>query len=183
MSSPLELRWLRVRDVLKPMAPASTASPRQGGHRLDVLGRGHLALRAPLAHHVEAQRAVGHVGGEVDVVGAAVEGVEELGERLPRPRQALVERGAGDVLDALHQLDEAVVVGRPHRREADAAVAGHDGGDAVPGRRDEPVVPGGLAVVVHVDVDEAGRDEQAVGVELLGGGAVDPPDLGDDAVA
>ena len=36
---------------------------------------------------------------------------------------------------------------------------------------------------MHVDVDEAGRDEQAVGVELLAGGAVDPADLGDDAVA
>ena len=145
-------------------------------------GRGRLALGAALAHHVEAQRAVGHVGGEVDVVVAAVERVEELGERLPGPRQALVERGAGDVLHALHELDEPVVVGGPHRREADAAVAGHDGGDAVPRRRDEAVVPGGLAVVVHVDVDEARGDEQAVGVELLGGAAVDAPDLGDDAV-
>ena len=98
---------------------------------------------------------MGHLGGEVDVVGAAVERVEELGEGLPGPRQALVQRGAGDVLDALHQLDEALVVGRADRREADAAVAGDDRGDAVPRRRAEPVVPGGLAVVVHVDVDEA----------------------------
>ena len=173
VSSPLELRWLRVREVLKPMAPGLDGLAGQLRHRLDVVGRGHLALRAALAHHVEPQGAVGHVGGEVDVVGAAVEGVEELGERLPRPRQALVQRGAGDVLHALHQLDQAVVVGRAHRREADAAVAGHHGGDAVPRRRDQPRVPRGLPVVVHVDVDEPGRDGEAVGVEHAGGGAVD----------
>ena len=123
VSSPLELRWLRVREVLKPMAPASTACAGQRRHRLDVVGRGHLALGAALPHHVEPQRAVRHVGGEVDVVVAAVERVEELGERLPRPRQPLVERGAGDVLHALHELDQPVVVGRAHGREADAAVA------------------------------------------------------------
>src|SRR3546814_11682905 len=83
------------------------------------------------------------------------------------PYTTLFRSGAGDVLDALHQRDQALVVGRAHRREADAAVAGHHGGDPVPGRRVEAVVPGGLAVVVHVDVDEAGRDEQAIGVELL----------------
>src|SRR3546814_9251384 len=60
---------------------------------------------------------------------------------------------------------------------------GHLGFDPVPGRRVEAVVPGGLAVVVHVDVDEAGRDEQAIGVELLAAGAVDLPHGGHDAVA
>ena len=54
----------------------------------------------------------------------------------------------------------------PHRREADAAVAHHDRGHAVPGRRGELGVPRGLAVVVGVDVDEARRDERAVGVDL-----------------
>ena len=69
--------------------------------------------------------------------------------------QALVEHGAGDVLDAFHQLDEPAVVGRVHRREADAAVAGDDGGDAVPRRRDHALAPRRLPVVVGVDVDEA----------------------------
>ena len=52
-------------------------------------------------------------------------------------------------------------------READAAVAHDDGGDAVPDRRREQRVPGDLAVVVRVHVDEAGRDREAGGVELL----------------
>ena len=77
--------------------------------------------------------------------------------------EPFVQRGARDVLDAFHQLDEPVVVGRAHGREADAAVAHHDGGDAVPRRRRELAVPRGLAVVVGVDVDEAGRHERAVG--------------------
>ena len=46
----------------------------------------------------------------------------------------------------------------------------------------ELLVPGGLAVVVRVDVDEARRDEGAVGVDLLPPAAVDGPDLGDHAV-
>ena len=75
------------------------------------------------------------------------------------------ERGAGDVLDALHQPDEPLVLVGAHRREADAAVAHHHRGDAVPARRREQRVPGDLAVVVRVDVDEAGRDEHAVGVD------------------
>ena len=52
-----------------------------------------------------------------------------------------------------------------HGCEADAAVADDDRRDAVPRRRDHARVPRRLAVVVAVDVDEAGRDEQPVGVD------------------
>src|SRR3546814_19466101 len=121
---------------------------------------------------MEPQRAVGNLRGQIDVVGPVVERVEELGVGLPGPRKALVQGGAGDVLDALHQLDQALVGGRAHLRESDAAVAGHPGGDPVPGRRAEAVVPGGLAGVVHVDVDEAGGEEPATGYELLWAGSV-----------
>ena len=49
-------------------------------------------------------------------------------------------------------------------------------GDAVPARRREQRVPRDLAVVVRVDVDEAGRDEQAVGVDgALRAGVVESP--------
>jgi hypothetical protein len=90
-----------------------------------------------------------------------------------------VQRSTGDVLHAFHQLDEAIAVGGPHRREADAAVAHHDGGDAVPCRRQQAAVPGGLTVVVAVDVDEARGDEQTVGRHLPVTAALDRSDLGD----
>ena len=108
-----------------------------------------------------------------------VERVEVLGERLPLPVDALVQRGAGDVLDAFHQLDEEVVAAGPHRREPDAAVAHHHGGHAVPARRRHLGIPGDLAVVVRVHVDPARGDDEPVAVELLAPAPVDRAHLGD----
>ena len=54
----------------------------------------------------------------------------------------------------------------PRRREADAAIAHHHGGDAVPARRREFAVPGRLAVIVGMDIDEAGRHQRAGRVDL-----------------
>jgi hypothetical protein len=92
-----------------------------------------------------------------------------------------VEGRAGDVLHALHELDEDLVVVGPHGGEPDPAVAGHHGGDAVPRRRRHPLVPRRLAVVVRVHVDEAGGEDGTVGVD----GAAPGPDVADcdDAVA
>ena len=111
--------------------------------------------------------------------------VHVVGERLPlAPLHALVQRGAGDVLDALHQLDQRLLAARAHRREADAAVAHHDRGRTVAGRRIHHVVPADLAVVVGVHVDPAGRDDRAVGVDGLVRGVGDrAADRDDHAVA
>ena len=68
-----------------------------------------------------------------------------------------------------------------HGREAHAAVSHHDRRDAVPARGCEQRIPGDLTVEVRVHVDEAGRDERAVGIERLARELVDAPDLGDDA--
>ena len=58
------------------------------------------------------------------------------------------------------------------RREGEPAVAGHDRRDAVQARRRRGRVPEELRVVVRVRVDEAGRDDQAVGVDDLVRGIV-----------
>ena len=152
------------------------------GHGLDLVGCRLGVLAAAVAHHVRPHGAVGDERAHVDGAGHAVELVEVLGERLPVPAHALGEGGAGDVLDALHELDQPRPLGRVGRGEADAAVAHDDGGYAVPARRADLGIPRGLAVVVGVDVDEAGRDQAPVGVDLA------PPrsDVGadgDDAVA
>ena len=96
--------------------------------------------------------------------------------------RANTERRARDVLDAFHQLDQALPILDPHRREADAAIAHHRRGDAVPARRLQPRVPGRLAVVVGVDVDEAGRDQQALGIDFLAATAGDLADRRDPAL-
>ena len=110
VNSPLLVRWLSVRDVVNPSAPASIASRAMPRHRVDVVGRRGFAARAALAHHVQPQRAVRHLHRDVDVERPAVERVHELGERLPVPRETFVQHRARDVLDALHQLDEPVVI-------------------------------------------------------------------------
>ena len=139
-----------------------------GRHRRDLFGVRRLVGRAPLPHRVRAHRAVRDLHADVDPELARPERVEVLRERLPAPVHALGERGAGDVLDALHEGDQPLLVARADRREPDATVAGDDGGHAVTGRRLEQRVPRGLTVVVRVDVDEAGGDEHAVGIDGLG---------------
>ncbi len=141
---------------------------RQLRHERYVLGARDFALGAALPHHVQPQRAVRDLDRDVDVEGPAVERVHELGEGLPGPGQALVEHRARDVLDPFHQLDQPPAVGRPDRREADPAVAGDDRRDPVPGRRDHPLTPRRLAVVVGMDVDEPRRDEEAGRVDRPG---------------
>ena len=126
---------------------------------------GGLVPRPALAHDVGPHRAVGDLGSDVDGESAALQGVEVLGEALPLPLDAFGESGAGDVLDALHEADEPVVAVRTGRREADAAIAGDDGGHPVPRAGGEDLVPRRLAVVVGVDVDPSRGDQRAVGVD------------------
>ena len=67
-------------------------------------------------------------------------------------------------------------------READAAVAHRDRRHPVErGRRDDRV-PGDLAVEMRVDVDEAGRDDRPVRVDLPCPALVDGADRGDHPV-
>ncbi len=162
--------------------PGLDALPSELGHRGDVVRGGLLVIGAAVAHHVQAQRAVRDLHGDVDVVRDRVDGVEELAERVPVPPQTLVQRGARNVLDAFHQLDQLVVVGVVHRREPDPTVAGDHRGHAVPRRRLQPLVPGGLAVVVRVDVDDARDHEPAVGVDRATCVPVDGTHVDDHAV-
>ena len=65
-------------------------------------------------------------------------------------------------------------------RETDPAIPHDHAGDPVPGRGLHALVPGGLAVVMGVDVHEARTDQLAAGVELLAAHAGHLAD-GDDA--
>ena len=81
---PSLVRWLSVRDVEKPMAPASTASRASSPIRAISSAR-RFAVGAAFAHDVDTQRPVGRLHGEVDVVLARFECGEEFGEGLPVP--------------------------------------------------------------------------------------------------
>src|SRR5262249_36809028 len=87
----------------------------------------------------------------------------------PAPGDALGEGGAGDILDTLHQLDQPVLGAGPDRGKADTAVTGNHRRDPVPARRLEQAVPTHLAVVVGVDVDEAGGHHVPRRVNGFGG--------------
>src|SRR5262249_62405907 len=76
-------------------------------------------------------------------------------------------RHAFDVLEGAH--DEVAVFGT-RGCDAEPAVAHHDARDAVPARRGEVAVPEDLCVVVRVDVDEPGREHEAVEVDDFGPG-------------
>ena len=141
---------------------------REAPHGRDLGVGGHLrVIGAAVAHHERAERGVRHLRAEVDRVRGAVDHVEVFGEALPSPRDPLVERGAGDVLDTLHQADQEIVTIAAHRRETHPAVPHDDGRDALPRRRRQQRVPRDLAVVVRVHVDPTRRDQQAVGVDLV----------------
>src|SRR5262249_2849484 len=94
------------------------------------------------------------------------DGVEILREALPTPLDAFGERGAGNVLHALHEPDQPVVPIRPGGREADTAVAHDDRRDPVPRRWREVGVPRHLPIVVRVDVDPPGGDEEPGRIDL-----------------
>src|SRR5262252_6190089 len=104
--------------------------------------------------------------GDIDRARPALQRIEEIGKALPLPGQSIVEHDAWDLLDAFHQLHQRAAVLRANGSEADAAIAEHRGGHAVPARRPEQRVPHRLSIVMRVHVDPAGRHQQTRGVDL-----------------
>ena len=170
-------------------AEAKRASPhRRAGnarHGFEVVGAGGFAGDGALAHHVEAQGSMGELGAHVEAVGPGVQVGQVLGKGLPlAPGHAFKQSGAGDVLDALHQVDEVFRAPLGNWCEAHAAVAHDHRGHAVGRRSLEPVVPSDLAVVVGVRIDPAGQHQGAIGINPAPGAGArrDLADLGDAAV-
>ena len=127
----------------------------------------------PLAHHVEAESPVGDLGADVHHPGGRSEGVEVLGEALPGEVDPLGQHRAGDVLDPLHEVDEEVLGAGADGGEAHPTVAEHGRGHPMPRRGGQLGIPGGLAVVVGVDIDPAGQDELTLGLDRAPGLTID----------
>ena len=150
-------------------------------HRLVVLGRRGIAARAAFAHHIDAQRRVRQLRADIHVEAALRQPVHVIRKAFPGPGNAGAQHRLGNILDAFHQLDQPDMIGRPARREADAAIAHDRRGDAVLRRGRDVLAPGDLAVIMGVDVDKAGRDQFAPGVDLFLALARDLADFGDAA--
>ena len=148
-------------------------------HQPDVVLARRLLERA-LAHDVAAERAVADVARVVDALGQGLDGIEELGEGRPRPRDACGHRRARDVLGPLEVADDQSLVLLAARRQREAAVAHDHRGDAVPARAGPERIPEHLRVHVRVTVDEPGSDHAPLGVDDLAGTLADAAD-GDDA--
>ena len=121
-------------------------------------------------------------GAEIDVVFAAFQRGQVFGEAFPAPVQALIQAGTGQILDPFHQRHDLILRVLFDGREADAAIAHDNGGDAVPGRGSEVRIPHGLPIIMGMNVDEARCDGQAGGVDFLGASAGDFSDGGDLAI-
>ena len=104
----------------------------QARHRGDVVRCGGLAADGAVAHDVDPQRVVRYLRGDVDGARHAGQSVEVIREGFPVPLQAFGEGDAGNVLHALHQVDQAVMVLGTDGGEADAAIAHEDRGRALP---------------------------------------------------
>ena len=153
--------------------------PDDVGHEADILLARRLVGDAARAHRIGPDGAMRHLCGNVDGARTRLQRVQIFGEALPVPGKALGERRARNILHALHHADQRMVRVRAGGREADAAIAHHHRGDAVPAGRRELVVPGRLAVIVGVDIDEAGRHQRAGRVDLAPAGPGLAAGLGD----
>ena len=123
-------------------------------------------MSALFAHHIGPNRRVRDLGHDVHREWNPVQVVEVLRERLPLPANALDQREAGDLLDALHHANHELAFVGPGRREADTAVAHHGSGHPVRRGRIKRGVPGHLSVVVRVPVHNARCHDLPVGVDL-----------------
>jgi hypothetical protein len=119
--------------------------------------------------------------GQIQGRAAPLGGIQIFGEALPIPGDAPVqdrERNALDIDQVAHRdLARLGFAGR----DAHAAIAHDDRGDAVPTRWADRRVPADLRVVMGVRVDEAGGDDEAGGVDRLCRAVADSADIGNPA--
>ena len=151
---------------------------REPRHRGEfVLAR--LAVEGALSHDIGAQRGMSHIAGVVERLGRGVDGVEIFGIALPRPVDAGKHRLAGDVFRAFEIPEHVVGFRLAARRQGEAAIAHHCGGDTVVAGTTAERIPERLGVHVGVTVDEARRDDHTLGVYGPASGFGDAPDARD----
>ena len=154
----------------------------KGRHLRDIICRCRLMVDCTITHNEHPQWGVRNVASDVHRVFASRQPVEIIGEGLPIPVQSFIKDDAGDFLDSFHQLDQRLLMLGQHGGKTNAAIAANRGGHAMREAGVEPVVPQKLAVIMGVDVDKAGGDNRASGVDHFARIARNGADLDDQAV-
>jgi hypothetical protein len=104
-----------------------------GAHLRDLVRRGR-ALGSVLTHHVQPQRRMADQNRHVDRRPTPLNRVEVLWECFERPvaADAGFQRGEAHALDLLQRTQDETAVRWPGRGDAEAAIAHHHRGDAMP---------------------------------------------------
>ena len=160
-----DVSWCSLRDVENPIAPAridSASWPRISFRSSSVACS--VKARSPIAHVRSAECPM--FAAKLMPFGRPSTASRYSGKRLEGPVDAGGQRRGVDVLGAFEVADDERPGVRADGRERETAVAHHHGGDAVPARVAARRVPEHLGVHVRVAVDEAGRDDVALGVDL-----------------
>ena len=125
---------------------------------------GRRALRGFGAQHGGAHRRVADENAGVRIAALAAEQREIVRESLEAPIDPRFQGHDRHALD-LGEIarDLLAPVGRAGR-DAEAAIAHHDGGHAERGRGRRPALPGELRIIMGVNVDDARRQHEAVGL-------------------
>ncbi len=138
----------------------------QRGDLLRFLRRGG-ALERGFAHDIVAKRCQRCEKADVQRRLGAADGIHVLRESLPIPGDAFFQHIERDRFD-VHQIAHGHFArGRAAGCDADAAIAEHHTGYAMPGRGRECAVPANLRVVVSMGVNETGRDDAVGRVDHL----------------
>ena len=163
--------------------PGVHALVQQALHLLPFRGRGGARLGRVEPHDVRHERGGRHVLDAVHALGRPVQRVEIFRDRLPVPFHAGFHGIVGNGFGAGHGQHRAFAERGFDRREPETAIAQHDRGHAVPAGDGAPRVPADLGVVMRMQIDEPGCDDQPVGIDdRIGTAGRTPADPGDFSV-
>src|SRR5262249_22567360 len=116
-------------------------------------------------------------------LGRALQRVEILGNGFPIPSHPCAHRLNWDRLVARHRQHGAFAILGLDRREPEPAIAEHHRGYAVPSGVSAPRIPANLGVVMGMEIDETGGDDETVSIDRLAGQARhSSAKMGDSAV-
>ena len=108
-----------------------------------------------------------HLRTHIHRIGFGGKRIEILRIGLPFPGDAFGERRARDILDAFHDVDQAVAKMWLDRGKADAAIAHHDRCHSVPAGWRQIRIPADLPIEMGVDIDPARRHQITGRIDFL----------------